>query len=114
MKGLVKFTVAVTGILFMVAASASTDTDPDPNAAMNASPDTENVLDRVKETLLDRMGEEATGINVAVANGQVALSGCVDSEAQHDRAARVARDVEDVTRLYVDELEVCQLTSAAR
>lgn len=112
-------TLAVAGACALFAAanasgvSAGTHSG-EMSAAMNADPDTENVLNRVKETLLDRMDDDAAGINVEVADGQVALSGCVDSEAQHDRAARVARDVENVARVYVDELEVCDLTAAAR
>lgn len=115
MKRLIFILMVGAGFMLAVGCTApggNQPTTPPPQEPKSEPPPTattndKEIHERVHDALYRNMGDDAGDIAVRVENGEVFLSGCVDSQAQHDRAHDLAHDVKGVTAVYHDELGVC-------
>lgn len=64
------------------------------------------ITTKVKADLLTTRDVSGTEVKVETVNGVVALSGTVDSQAEHDRAVAVAQGIEGVQRVDASALKV--------
>jgi hyperosmotically inducible periplasmic protein len=64
------------------------------------------ITTKVKSSLLADTDVSGLDIDVETVNGVVTLSGEVEQQAQIDRAARIARDIEGVTEVRTTDLVV--------
>lgn len=80
-----------------------TDHDHDRAAAMDSDSDQPIndtwITTKVKSSLLADSDVAGLNVEVETVNGEVRLSGNVDSQAQADRAVQIARDIEGVTNV---------------
>ena len=84
--------------------------DHDRNAAMESDSDQPIndtwITTKVKSSLLADSDVAGLDVEVETVNGEVRLSGQVDSQAQADRAVQIARDIEGVTNVESSGLSV--------
>lgn len=82
---------------------------PEPKSESSTTTPTgdQEIHERVHDALYRNMGDDASDIAVRVDGSEVFLSGCVDSQAKHDRAHDLAHGVSGVAAVYHDELAVC-------
>lgn len=88
----------VVSLAALGAGCAATETD---RTAGRFIDDT-SLTGRVKTALVRDAGRMATEVNVTTYRGMVQLSGFVDSEAEANKAAQVARSVQGVDAVYND------------
>lgn len=106
---------ALSVAMMFAAGSASaqeTELDHDRTAAMESDshqPMSDTwITTKVKSSLLADSDVAGLDVKVETVNGEVRLSGSVDSQAQIERATQIARDIEGVT-----SVDASGLTTAA-
>lgn len=104
-------------LMFMAGNALAQDTDGDHDRSAQMDSDSDQPLGdtwittKVKSSLLADSDVAGLGVEVETVNGEVRLSGDVDSQAQIDRAVEIARDIEGVTNVDASRLTTATGTS---
>ena len=104
-------------LMFMAGNALAQDTDGDHDRSAQMDSDSDQPLGdtwittKVKSSLLADSDVAGLDVEVETVNGEVRLSGDVDSQAQIDRAVEIARDIEGVTNVDASRLTTATGTS---
>jgi hyperosmotically inducible protein len=104
-------------LMFMAGNVLAQDTDGDHDRSALMDSDSDQPLGdtwittKVKSSLLADSDVAGLDVEVETVNGEVRLSGDVDSQAQIDRAVEIARDIEGVTNVDASRLTTATGTS---
>lgn len=109
--------IALSGGLMLVAGGALADDHRPTNTDRAAAADSDQPINdtwittKVKSSLLADSDVSGMDIRVVTNNGVVALSGNVETQAQADKAKRIAQDIEGVARVDDSDLTVGSATA---
>lgn len=104
-------------LVFMAGSVLAQDADGDHDRSAQMDSDSDQPLGdtwittKVKSSLLADSDVAGLDVEVETVNGEVRLSGAVDSQAQIDRAVEIARGIEGVTSVDASRLTTTAGTS---